>query len=70
MPGVTIRDGESFEKALKRFTKIIEKEGVLSEVKKNQFYEKPSERKKRKMNTARRKQQLKSKGRWERSVRG
>jgi small subunit ribosomal protein S21 len=61
MPGVVIREGESFEKALKRFSKIIEKEGILSEVKKNQFYEKPSERKKRKLNTARRKQQIRSK---------
>lgn len=60
MPGVVIREGESFEKALRRFSKIIEKEGILSEVKKNQFYEKPSEKRKRKLNTARRKQMLKS----------
>jgi small subunit ribosomal protein S21 len=60
MPGVIVRDGESFEKALRRFSKIIEKEGILSEVKKNQFYEKPSERKKRRLNSARRKQLIKS----------
>jgi small subunit ribosomal protein S21 len=61
MPGVIVRDGESFEKALRRFSKIIEKEGILSEVKKNQFYEKPCERKKRKLNAARRKQLIRSK---------
>lgn len=60
MPGITIREGEGFERALKRFTKVIEKEGVLSEVKKNQFYEKPSERKKRKLNAAKRKAMLRA----------
>ena len=47
---------------LETLSKIIEKEGILSEVKKNQFYEKPSEKKKRKLNTARRKQMIKSRG--------
>ena len=55
MPGVRIRDGEPFERALKRFTKACEKAGLMSDIKKHQQYEKPSERRKRKMNTARRK---------------
>lgn len=58
MPGlinVKVRDNESFEKALKRFTKACEKSGLMAEIKKHQHYEKPSERRKRKENSARRK---------------
>ncbi len=55
MTGVIIRSNESFEKALRRFTKTCEKTGIISDVKKNQFYEKPSEERKRRENVARRK---------------
>ncbi len=55
MTGVVVRPGESFEKALRRFTKTCEKSGILSDVKKNQRYEKPSEERKRKRNAAVRK---------------
>ncbi len=56
MTGVVVRAGESFEKALRRFTKSCEKAGILSDMKKNQRYEKPSEERKRKKNSAVRKQ--------------
>ncbi len=55
LPGVRIRDDESFEKALRRFNKFCEKSGVLSDIKKHQHFEKPSDRKKRKINAAKRK---------------
>lgn len=55
MPGVRVREGEPFERALKRFTKSCEKAGLMSDIKKHQQYEKPSERRKRKINAARRK---------------
>ena len=55
MPGIRVRENESFEKALKRFTKACEKAGLMSDIKKHQQYEKPSERRKRKLNAARRK---------------
>ena len=55
MTGVIVRTGESFEKALRRFTKSCEKAGILSDVKKHQRYEKPSDEKKRKRNAAVRK---------------
>lgn len=55
MNGVIVKPGEPFEKALKRFTKTCEKAGILSDLKKLQHYEKPSEKKKRKLNSARRK---------------
>ena len=56
MPNVKVRDNESFEKALRRFTKSCEKTGLMSEIRKHQHFEKPSERRKRKFNAARRKQ--------------
>ena len=55
MPGIRIREGEPFERALKRFTKSCEKAGLMSDIKKHQQYEKPSESKRRKANVARRK---------------
>lgn len=48
MPGVKIREGEAFEQAYRRFKKQIEKAGILSEIRKREFYEKPSVRRKRK----------------------
>jgi small subunit ribosomal protein S21 len=48
MPGVRVREGESFEGALKRFKKQCEKAGILSEIRKREHYEKPSVRKKKK----------------------
>ena len=53
--GVTVRDNESFEQALRRFKRKCEKAGILSEVKRRRFYEKPSERRKREMIQARKK---------------
>jgi len=48
VPSIRLRDNEPFEVALRRFKKSIEKEGVLSEVKKREAYEKPSVKKKKK----------------------
>ena len=60
MTGVRVRVDEAFEKALKRFTKTCEKAGILADIKKHQHFEKPSDRKKRKQNAARRKARKKS----------
>lgn len=49
MPGVKIRSGESFEKAFRRFKRLCEKEKIRSEIKKHQRYEKPSEKRQRKL---------------------
>jgi len=48
MPGIYVRDGESFEQVLKRFKKQCEKAGILSEVRKREHYEKPSVSQKKK----------------------
>ena len=55
MAGVLVRDDEPFEKALRRFKKTCEKAGIMTEMKKHQHFEKPSERRKRKIAAARRK---------------
>jgi len=55
MPEITLTDDESFERALKRFKKKCEKAGILSDLREYRHYEKPSERRKRKMAAARRK---------------
>lgn len=52
MSEVIIRDDENFERALKRFQKKCEKAGILSDLRKHRHYEKPSERRRRKMNAA------------------
>lgn len=49
MPAIVVREGESFESALKRFKKLCEKTGILSEIKKREHFEKPSVKRKKKM---------------------
>jgi small subunit ribosomal protein S21 len=48
MTGVRVRDGESFESALRRFKKQCERAGILSEIRKREHYDKPSVKRKRK----------------------
>ena len=55
MNGIHIHEGEAFERALKRFSKVCERAGILSDIKKYRHFEKPSEEKKRKLNAAKRK---------------
>ena len=53
MPGIRLKEGESFESALKRFKKQCEKAGLLSEIKKREHYDKPSVKRKKKAIAAR-----------------
>jgi small subunit ribosomal protein S21 len=53
MPLIKIRDNEPFEVAMKRFKKQCEKAGILSELKRREYYDKPSVRKKKKAAAAR-----------------
>lgn len=55
MPFVQVRDEESFENALRRFKRRCEKEGILTELRKRQHFEKPSVKRKRKAIQARKK---------------
>ena len=62
---IKARGGESAEQMLRRFKKLCEKEGLTKDIKKRQYYEKPSERKQRALRkaTKRREQQLAQVGR-------
>ena len=55
MPFVQVREEESFENALRRFKRKCEKEGILTELRKRQHFEKPSVKRKRKAIQARKK---------------
>ncbi|MBS1112441.1 MAG: ribosomal protein [Nitrospirae bacterium] len=55
MPYVRVRENDSFENALKKFKKQCEKEGILSELKKREHYDKPSVKRKKKAIAARKK---------------
>ncbi|MGH8510973.1 MAG: 30S ribosomal protein S21 [Gammaproteobacteria bacterium] len=48
MPSVRVRDNEPFDIALRRFKRACEKAGVLAEVHRREFYEKPTQVRKRK----------------------
>ena len=55
MAEVRITENETIDRALKRFKKECEKHGILAEIKKREFYEKPSVRRKKKQIAAIRK---------------
>ncbi len=56
---VKVREGESLESALKRFKKKTALAGVMSEIRKREHYEKPSVRRKKKAEAARKKRNKK-----------
>ncbi|GJM17872.1 MAG: hypothetical protein DHS20C14_00850 [Phycisphaeraceae bacterium] len=41
------RGGENVEQMMRRFKKLCEKEGLTKDIKRKEYYEKPSERKRR-----------------------
>ncbi len=47
MAKVTIREGETITQALRRFKREVRKEGIMDEIRKREYYEKPSVVKKR-----------------------
>ncbi|MEQ8954697.1 MAG: 30S ribosomal protein S21 [Gammaproteobacteria bacterium] len=48
MPEVRVKENEPFDVALRRFKRSCEKAGVLAEVRRREFYEKPTWARKRK----------------------
>ncbi len=52
MPVVKVRENEPFEVALRRFKRSCEKAGVLSEIRRREYYEKPTQVRKRKQAAA------------------
>jgi small subunit ribosomal protein S21 len=55
MPKVIAKDNEPFQVTLRRFKKSCEKAALLSDIKKNQYFEKPTVERRRKLNAAKRK---------------
>lgn len=53
---IHLDDNEVLEKAIKRFKRIVEKEGIIREWKKREFFEKPSTINNRKKKALQRKQ--------------
>lgn len=60
MPIIRIKEGEPAEVALRRFKRACEKAGILMELRRREFYEKPTSERKRKAAAAR-KRHLKKK---------
>lgn len=48
MPSVRVKENEPFDVALRRFKRSCEKAGILSEIRRREFYEKPTMERKRK----------------------
>ena len=55
MSGIKVRPNESIDSALKRFKRETSKAGLLAEIKKRKHYEKPSVKRKKKSEAAKRK---------------
>ena len=53
MPQVKLKEGEPVDVAIRRFKRSCEKAGVLADVRKREFYEKPSVKRKKKSEAAR-----------------
>ncbi len=52
MTEIRLKKGESIEKALRRLKKRVDREGTLKEVRNHRHYEKPSEKRRRRMKLA------------------
>jgi small subunit ribosomal protein S21 len=60
MPSVKVRENEPFDIALRRFKRSCEKAGILAEVHRREFYEKPTQVRKRKAAAAVKRSQKRS----------
>jgi small subunit ribosomal protein S21 len=54
MAGITVKEGEPYESFIRRFRRACEKAGILRDLKRHEYYEKPSVKRKRKQAEARR----------------
>ena len=70
MPSIKIRDREAFDIGLRKFKRAVEKAGIVTEIKKREFYEKPTAVRKRKAAAAvKREQKVQRKNRLNRPPR-
>ncbi|MBU0573283.1 MAG: 30S ribosomal protein S21 [Candidatus Margulisiibacteriota bacterium] len=56
MTKVHLAKGEPIDKALRKFKTRVRRDGIIDEIRKREFYEKPSQRRRKKMAKARRKE--------------
>ena len=56
MPSVRVKENEPFEIALRRFRRSCEKAGIFAEMRRREYYEKPTEVRKRKAAAARKRE--------------
>ena len=56
MTKIELRKGEELKKALKKFKMKIRREGLIDEIKKREFYEKPSQRRRKQHEAAKRRE--------------
>ncbi len=59
---INVKENEELDHALRRFKKECQRSGIISEIRRHEFYEKPSVRRKKKILAAQRKQ--KKRGRY------
>ena len=52
MPSIKIKETESFDVGLRKFRRACERAGIITEIRKREFYEKPTEKRKRLMAAA------------------
>jgi len=52
MPKIDVRKDEPIDKALRRFKGKLRREGVIDEIKKREFYEKPSQKRRKDLEKA------------------
>ena len=55
MPEVKVKGNEPFEQALRKFKRQCEREGILSDLRKKEYYDKPSVKRKKKSIAAKKK---------------
>jgi small subunit ribosomal protein S21 len=55
MAQINVRQGESLDQALKRFKKVLQQDGVLKAARAHEYYEKPSDKRRKEMAARRRK---------------
>jgi small subunit ribosomal protein S21 len=53
---IKVKDNEDLDHALRRFKKECQKSGIISEIRRHEYYESPSVRRKKKLLAAQRKQ--------------
>lgn len=60
IPAIIVGEDEALDRAIKRFKRMVEKEGIVREFKRREFYEKPSTVRNRKKKAMERKRLRKS----------